>query len=182
TKVSAVELQPQQLGEFDKSGRRRPVPIEGAGYVMDVDVIIPAIGQAPDLSALNGDAPEVNRDATFKVSRNLATSRPGVFAAGDAVLGPATVIEAVAQGNKVAMAVDEYLQQGQPQSKEAWLAYRTVELTYNREDYAEAKRPEMPTQAPEARVKNFAEIELGFSEEVAQEEAKRCLRCDLEEY
>jgi hypothetical protein len=57
-----------------------------------------------------------------------------------------------------------------------------VELKYNREDYAEAKRPEMPTQAPEERVKNFAEIELGFSEEVAREEAKRCLRCDLEEY
>lgn len=182
TKVTGLELQPQELGEFDKSGRRRPVPIEGAGYVMDVDIVIPAIGQSPDLSCLNGDSPEVNRDSTFKVGRKLDTSRPGVFAAGDAVLGPATVIEAVAQGNKVAMAVDEYLQDGHPQSKEEWLAYRTVELTYNREEYAEAKRPEMPTQAPPERVKNFHEIELGFSEEIAREEAKRCLRCDLEEF
>lgn len=182
TNVTGLELQPQELGEFDKSGRRRPVPIEGAGYVMDVDIVIPAIGQSPDLSCLNGDSPEVNRDSTFKVGRKLDTSRPGVFAAGDAVLGPATVIEAVAQGNKVAMAVDEYLQDGHPQSKEEWLAYRTVELTYNREEYAEAKRPEMPTQAPAERIRNFKEIEFGFSEEVAQEEAKRCLRCDLEEF
>jgi len=181
-KVTGLGLQPQELGEFDKSGRRRPVPIEGSGYVMKVDIVIPAIGQAPDLSCLNGDRPEVNRDYTFKVGRKLETSRAGVFAAGDAVLGPATVIEAVAQGNKVAMAVDEYLREGHAQSKGDWLAYRTVELKYDREDYAEAKRPEMPTQASQERIKNFDQIELGFSEEVAREEAKRCLRCDLEEF
>jgi len=177
--VAALELQPQQLGEFDRSGRRRPIPIEGSEYVVDIDIVIPAIGQTPDLSCLNGDSPEVNRNYTFKVGRKLETSRPGVF---DAVLGPATVVEAVAQGNKVAMAVDEYLQNGQPQSKEDWLAYRTVELAHNLEDYAEAKRPEMPTQLPQKRINNFGEIELGFSEEVAREEAKRCLRCDLEEF
>jgi NADH-quinone oxidoreductase subunit F len=181
-KVIGVELQPQELGEFDKSGRRRPVPVPESGYVMDVDVVIPAIGQSPDLSSLNGDSPEVNRDQTFKVSRNLATSRPGIFAAGDAVLGPATVIEAVAQGNKAAMAVDEYLQNGAPQSKEGWLAYGTVELKYNREDYADAKRAEMTAQAAEKRIHNFGEIELGFGAKVAREEAKRCLRCDIEEF
>jgi NADH-quinone oxidoreductase subunit F len=181
-KVAGVELQPQELGEFDKSGRRRPVPVPESGYVMDMDIVIPAIGQSPDLSSLNGDSPEVNRDQTFKVSRNLTTSRPGIFAAGDAVLGPATVIEAVAQGNKVAMTVDEYLQNGTPQSKEAWLAYGTVELKYNREDYADAKRAEMPTQAPEKRIHNFGEIELGLKAKAAREEAKRCLRCDIEEF
>jgi NADPH-dependent glutamate synthase beta subunit-like oxidoreductase len=181
--VTGVELQPQQLGEFDKSGRRRPMPIEGSGYVMETDVIIPAIGQSPDLSSLNGDSPAVNRDQTFKVSRNLATSRPGIFAAGDAVLGPATVIQAVAQGNKVAMTVDDYLHGlagGQPQSKENWLAYQTVEGAWNPEDYALAKRPEMPTREPDERVRSFAEIELGLNEEAAQEECKRCLRCDLQ--
>jgi len=182
-KVTGVELQPQQLGEYDKSGRRRPVPIEGSGYVMEMDVIIPAIGQSPDLSSLNGDGPAVNRDQTFKVSKGLATSRPGIFAAGDAVLGPSTVIEAVAQGNKVAMSVDEYLHGiagGSPESKEDWLAYRTVEDAWNPEDYALAKRPEMPTQEPGERVRTFAEIELGLTEEVAREESKRCLRCDLQ--
>ena len=179
-KVTGLELQPQELGEFDRSGRRRPVPVEGAGYVMDADIVIPAIGQAPDLSPLNGDCPDANRNSTFKVDRKLATSRPGVFAAGDAVLGPATVIEAVSQGNKVALAVDQYLRHGKPESKEEWLAYRTVELTYNMEDYAEAKRPEMPVRPPQARAQSFDEVELGFAEKVACQEAKRCLRCDLD--
>jgi NADH-quinone oxidoreductase subunit F len=182
TEVTQLQMQPQQLGEFDSSGRRRPLPVEGAGYVMDVDIVILAIGQTPDLSALNGDAPEVNRNRTFKVSRTLQTSRSGLFAAGDAVLGPATVIEAVAQGNTVALAVDEYLQDGHPQSKEDWLAYGTVELKYNLEDYAKAQRPQMPTRAPQKRARSFDEIELGFAEKTACAEAKRCLRCDLEEF
>ncbi len=182
TNVTGLQLQPQELGEFDRSGRRRPMPVEGAGYVMDADVVILAIGQMPDLSALNGDAPQVNRNRTFKVSRSLQTSRPGVFAAGDAVLGPATVIEAVAQGNQAALAVDEYLQDGHPQSKADWLAYGSVERTYNMEDYAETKRAEMPVRAPEQRSRSFEEVELGFTEHAACVEAKRCLRCDLEEF
>jgi len=180
--VAALKVQPQELGEFDRSGRRRPQPIAGAEYGLEVDVVIVAIGQMPDLSPLNGDCPEANRNQTFKVSRKLETSRPGVFAAGDAVLGPSTVIEAVAQGNKVAQAVDAYLRNGKPESKEDWLAYRTVELTYDMEKYAEAKRPSMPTKPPEERIKDFAEVELGFAEQVACEEAKRCLRCDIEEF
>ena len=180
--VTGLEIQIQELGEYDSSGRRRPIPLEGSEYVMDVDIVIPAIGQMPDLSCLNGDSPEVNRNRTFKVGRKLDTSRPGVFAAGDAVLGPATVIEAVAQGNNVAVAVDAYLQDGRPESKEEWLAYREVELTYNMEDYADAKRAEMPTQTPKKRSKNFGEVELGLEAKVACAEAKRCLRCDLEEF
>jgi NADH-quinone oxidoreductase subunit F len=179
-KVTKLELQPQELGEYDKSGRRRPMPIEGSGYAMDIDIVIPAIGQSPDRSCLNGDSPEANRDGTFKVGRNLETSRPGLFAAGDDVLGPATVIEAVAQGNHAAMAVDAYLQDGAPQSKEAWLAYGLVEAAWNPEDYAQASRPEMPVQAPEKRIRNFGEVELGFAEKTARDEARRCLRCDLE--
>jgi pyruvate/2-oxoglutarate dehydrogenase complex dihydrolipoamide dehydrogenase (E3) component len=122
----------------------------------------------------------VNRDQTFKVNRELATSRPGVFAAGDVVLGPSTVIESVAQGNKVAMAVDAYLQNGNPQSKEKWLAYQTVEKAWNPEDFAEAKRQAMPVRDPQKRAGTFEEIELGFAEEAAKCEARRCLRCDLE--
>jgi NADH-quinone oxidoreductase subunit F len=180
TKVTGLELQPQELGEFDKSGRRRPVPIEGSGYVMDMDIVIPAIGQSPDRSCMNGDSPDANRDGTFKVGRELETSRPGVFAAGDAVLGPATVIQAVAQGNQAALTVDAYLQGGNPVSKEAWLAYRTQEAAWNPEDFASAKRPAMPVQAADRRGHNFGEVEQGFAAEVACNEAKRCLRCDLE--
>jgi NADH-quinone oxidoreductase subunit F len=180
TKVTGMELQPQELGEFDKSGRRRPVPVEGSGFVMDFDLVIPAIGQSPDRSCLNGDSPDANRDGTFKVGRKQETSRPGIFAAGDAVLGPATVIEAVAQGNQAAMAVDAYLQEGAPQSKEEWLSYRTLGAAWNAEEFADAKRPDMPVQEPEKRAHNFQEIECGFDKEVARQEARRCLRCDLE--
>jgi NADPH-dependent glutamate synthase beta subunit-like oxidoreductase len=179
-RVTGIELQPQELGEFDKSGRRRPVPVEGAGYVMKADIVIPAIGQSPDLSALNGDTPEVTRSRTFKVGHDLATSRPGVFAAGDAVLGPATVIEAVAQGNKVALSVDSFLQDGEPESKEVWLSYRLEPEAWDPEKYASAQRPQAPTKAPEKRIRDFGEIELGLSEDVARAEACRCLRCDLE--
>jgi len=91
------------------------------------------------------------------------------------------VIEAVAQGNKVAQAVDAYLQEGEPISKEKWLAYDTVPLTYKMEDYAEATRAAMPVQEPAARRTNWREVELGFSEMACREECKRCLRCDLEE-
>jgi NADPH-dependent glutamate synthase beta subunit-like oxidoreductase len=180
-KVEGLELIRQELGEFDESARRRPQPIEGSEFVLPVDVVITAIGQGSDTSCAAGCGVEFNRDTTIKVDRKLAATRPGVFAAGDAVLGPATVIEAVAQGNKVAQAMDEYLQGGEPLPKEGWLAYDEVPLTYNMEDYAEAKRVEMPVQEPEVRRTNWKEVELGLSETACREECKRCLRCDLEE-
>ncbi|MBC7234856.1 MAG: NADH-quinone oxidoreductase subunit NuoF [Chloroflexi bacterium] len=179
-KVEGLELIRQELGEFDSSARRRPFPIEGSEFILDVDVVIPAIGQGTDMECVNGCGVEFNRDSTIKVSRHLATDRPGVFAAGDAVLGPATVVEAVAQGNKVAQAVDEYLMAGEPEPKDGWLAYDTVDLSWTMEDYAEAPRAKMPVQNPETRRNNWQEIELGFSEQVCREDCKRCLRCDLD--
>ena len=78
------------------------------------------------------------------------------------------------------MAVDEYPQDGQPQCKEDWPAYRTVELTYEMKDYATAPRQVMPTRSPAERVTGFGEIALGFTKKAACAEAKRCLRCDIE--
>ena len=178
--VTGVECQAQELGPFDESGRRRPVPLEGSEFLIPAEVVIPAVGQGVDLSCLNGDAPETNRDSTFRVNEHLATSREGVFAAGDAVLGPATVIQAVAQGNQVALAVDAYLRGKPVVNARQMTPYRTAELTYKLEDYAEARRASMPMQEPAARAHNFNEVELGFAEEAAREEARRCLRCDLE--
>ncbi|MDI7274544.1 MAG: FAD-dependent oxidoreductase [Anaerolineae bacterium] len=178
--VTGVECQAQDLGPFDESGRRRPVPIEGSEFLIAAEVVIPAVGQGVDLSCLNGDAPETNRDSTFRVDGQLGTSREGVFAAGDAVLGPATVIEAVAQGNQAALAVDAYLR-GTELVNARWMTgYRTAELGYKLEDYAEAGRATMPMQEPAARAHNYDEVELGFAEETARNEARRCLRCDLE--
>jgi NADH-quinone oxidoreductase subunit F len=179
-KVEGIELVRQELGEFDASARRRPSPIEGSEFILDVDVVIPAIGQRTDIECAEGCGIGFNRDSTVKVTRQLGTDRPGVFAAGDVVLGPATVVEAVAQGNKAALAVDEYLTNGQQASKEEWLDYADIELSWTMEDYAETPRSRVPVQDPDVRRYNWQEVELGFSEQACREDCKRCLRCDLE--
>ncbi|MHB1296383.1 MAG: FAD-dependent oxidoreductase [Anaerolineae bacterium] len=179
--VEGVELVLQELGDFDESARRRPNPITGSEFVAPVDVVIQAIGQSTDVSCASDCGVNFNRNTTVVVGEDYLTSRKGVFAVGDAVLGPATVVEAVAQANKVAMAVDEYLQNGSVARKPGLQEYTTVPLAWNMEEYAQAHRPEMPVQEPAVRKANWSEVELGFAEQVCREECKRCLRCDIEE-
>lgn len=180
-KVTGVELLRQELGEFDTGGRRRPVPIAGSEFTLDVDVLIPAIGQEPDLAWMDGDSTiETGRGATLTVNDGLATPRAGVFAAGDAVLGPATVIQAVAQGNRVADTVDNYLRTGRSELVVVRPGYKVVEQQFDLEQYAEATRPQTWEIPIEERRGNFDEVELLFDKETIQEECKRCLRCDLE--
>ncbi|MCJ7737288.1 MAG: hypothetical protein MUQ10_08250, partial [Anaerolineae bacterium] len=105
---------------------------------------------------------------------------PGVFAAGDSAMGAATVVEAVDQGNKVAVAIDTYLRAGQLTNPVWEPPYQFPEQIFNLDDYADARRPHAPELEPEERLRTFEEVELGFSETVAREECKRCLRCDLE--
>ena len=184
--VTGIECQLQRLGEFDLSGRRRPVPIEESEYeesrfVLDADVLIVAIGQASDLEGLKGEG-ELSFDqrGALTVGDNLATTRSGVFAAGDLALGPATVVEAVAQGNRVAAAVDAFLS-GDPVERPKFIApYHEVEQAVNLEDYADARPPAIRRLSKEERIGNFLEVEAGLDELAAREEAKRCLRCDLE--
>jgi NADH-quinone oxidoreductase subunit F len=180
-RVTGVECLKHTLGEFDRSGRRRPVPLSESGFVIELDVLIPAIGQALDQSWIGEDTEiKLQRNATFAVNEALGTSRPGVFAAGDAVLGPATVIQAVAQGNAVARAVDHYLRTGETEKLITLPGYEVIEQPFNLEDYADAQRPEMPELPVEERQANFREVELGMDEGTIREECKRCLRCDLE--
>jgi NADH-quinone oxidoreductase subunit F len=186
-KVTGVECLRYELGQFDRSGRRRPVPLEGSEFVMGLDVLIPAIGQEPDLTCLDADMDactacgmDILRDSTMVVNRALATTRPGVFAAGDVVLGPATVIEAVAQGNEVARSVDNYLQSGTLDKEVIFPGYEAVEQLFDLEAYADAERPEMIETPVAARQGSFAEVEKTMPRTVIQEECKRCLRCDLE--
>ncbi|MCR4407900.1 MAG: FAD-dependent oxidoreductase [Anaerolineae bacterium] len=179
-KMTGVEVQNQLLGDFDRTGRRRPVPEEGSNFVIEADMLVPAIGQGIDLSWTDGSGVEANRDTTLVVNDALATTRPGVFAAGDAVSGPATVIQAVAQGNRVAVEVDYYLRTGKVEKIPVVPGYEVVEQQFNLEDYAEAKRPQMPELPVAERRGNFREVELGMDEDTIREECKRCLRCDLE--
>jgi NADH-quinone oxidoreductase subunit F len=177
--VTGVECLEHALGDFDRSARRRPVPISGSEFVIGLDMLIPAIGQSPEVSGLDGQV-ELQRNRTLAVDDALCTSRVGVFAAGDAVLGPATVVEAVAQGNAVARAVDHYLRTGRAEKLITLPGYEVVNQPFNLDDYADALPPEMPELSIEERRGNFREVELGLDEHAIQEECRRCLRCDLE--
>ncbi|MFN2155379.1 MAG: FAD-dependent oxidoreductase, partial [Anaerolineae bacterium] len=186
-KVTGVECLRYELGEFDRSGRRRPVPLEGSEFIMGLDVLIPAIGQEPDLACLDADMDacsacgmDILRDSTMVVNRALATTRPGVFAAGDVVLGPATVIEAVAQGNEVARSVDNYLRSGALDKEVIFPGYEAVEQLFDLDQYADAERPETIEIPVAARNGSFDEVEKTMPGVVIREECKRCLRCDLE--
>ena len=106
-KVNKIVIQRMKPGEFDRSGRRRPIVIANSEFEVRVDNVIVAIGQQVDekISIL-----QTNKNGTLKVDKDtLETSIPGIFAGGDCVLGPATVIEAISHGHKAAIAIDKYL-------------------------------------------------------------------------
>jgi len=110
-RVRGMECIRMELGKPDASGRRRPVPIKGSEFFIEADVIVPAISQEPDLSFLHeGHGLKISRWNSFEVDpQTLQTNRPGIFAGGDAVTGPATVIEAIAAGHKAAQSIDQYI-------------------------------------------------------------------------
>jgi NADH-quinone oxidoreductase subunit F len=178
--VTGVRLVRQRLGDFDDSARRKPVAMEGESFTLPLDFIIPAIGQTPDLSWMKPEQLSVTRGKTFVVNEAFVTSRPGVFAAGDAVTGPATIVQAIAHGNLVAVAVDEWLRTGQVSKPRFVTPRHDVAPMHNFDDFSSAHRPPSPKLDIAQREGNFREVELGLDEAAAQAEAKRCLRCDLE--
>jgi len=178
--VTALEIQPQRLSEFDATGRRRPVPVKTGPQTLAVDMVIPAIGQEPDKACVLEAGLETNRDSTLKVGDSLATTRAGVFAAGDAVSGPASVIEAVAQGNRAAREVDLYLSTGTLSKAAIPLETRLPPLTWNMEEHSETPRLLTALSPVAERAGSFAEVELPAQEAQIRAECRRCLRCDLE--
>jgi heterodisulfide reductase subunit A len=181
-KVEKMELIRMQLGEPDSSGRRRPVPIEGSNFKVDVDSVILAIGQVPDSEVFGKFGIKLNRDGTVYVNpRTLETSRKGVFAGGDAVTGPSTIVEAIALGRKAAYYISEYLKKGSlddvnfPSSlptvdKRRVLERRKVEVI------PRVKIKELPV---EERISNFEEVELPLTEEEVKKDSGRCLDCAI---
>ncbi len=178
-RVTGVRLQRQSLGDFDSSGRRRPVSIPGSEYDMPCDILVPAIGQ---ITWVNDESVGMQRTKSFSIGEGFDIDVQGVFAAGDAVMGPATVVQAVAHGNQVALAVDNWINTG----KLGGVYYRPerhdISQLFNIGNYADSRRPEDKMLRPEERISrhDFAEVEMGMDESVMQEECKRCLRCDLE--
>jgi NADH-quinone oxidoreductase subunit F len=171
---------------MDSGGRRRPVPITGSEFDVEADTVIAAVGQAPDLSFLPTDsALERTRWETLMVDSNtLATNVEGIFAGGDFASGPGMVIEAIAAGRRGAIAIDKYLRGDTSPvhlyDVEADTVEEIIPAEEAEEEWEEKPRLEVPVLPAQKRKQSFEEIELGFSEEQAREEAKRCLRCDLE--
>jgi NADPH-dependent glutamate synthase beta subunit-like oxidoreductase len=109
SKLVAIECMRMELGEPDEGGRRRPIPIKGSEFTIEQDTMILAIGESPDPSILPKGI-EVNRQNTIAVNpTTLETSLPGIFAGGDAVSGPATIIEAIVAGTRVALSIDDHI-------------------------------------------------------------------------
>ena len=181
-KVTGLECLKTELGPPDASGRRRPVPIEGSEFVISCDTIIPAIGQKADTSWAD-QVPDMNwsRRNTLEVSpQAMQTSVPHIFAGGDAVSGPATVVEAVAAGHQAAKGIHQYLR-GIPfeDAEEAQDKMASSEPDWQEipSDCIPRKRAALPHLKPDQRARSFDEAATGFTEEQALEEASRCLNC-----
>jgi NADPH-dependent glutamate synthase beta subunit-like oxidoreductase len=172
-----VECIRMQLGSIDASGRRRPEPIEGSEFKMIFDNVIEAIGQQPDIPEQFGLP--VGQGNTIVVDEDtLATGKKGIYAGGDVVSGPASVIEAIAQGRQAAISIDKYL--GGSGEIDQTLVPPEKELP-PLEESEEQRRPDITMLPVSQRIKDFTEVEVCYSREDAIEEANRCLRCDLEE-
>jgi NADH-quinone oxidoreductase subunit F len=183
-KVTGVECMKMRLGDVDESGRRRPIPIEGSEFVVELDTVIIAISEKPDISFLEGvEGLEFTKWNTVKVDpETYATGIEGIFAGGDVVTGPNVIIYAMGAGKVVADLIDKYLQ-GQQVVRDYTVTrpsmyVEPVELT--EEEVAEAGRPGMSCRPMSERICSFEEVELGLTEDEAVREARRCLRCDLE--
>jgi len=182
--VKGIECIKMELGEIDRSGRRRPVPIEGSEFTMEIDTLMPAIGQRPGLIvAETDDRIKTTKSSTIQVDpETLCAGADGIFAGGDVVSGPNAVTAAMAHGKVAAKMIHKYIQE-QPLEQEykvtrSAIRVEAVELTDK--EIEELQKPAMPMLDPQERSEGFKEVELGFTEEMAIKEAKRCLRCDLE--
>jgi NADPH-dependent glutamate synthase beta subunit-like oxidoreductase len=183
-KIATIECIRTKPGDIDASGRRRPIPVKGSEFMLTVDTLILAIGQQPDMSFLNSEIElNVSKWNTLEVNlETLQTNEEGIFAGGDVVTGPGAVTEAIGQGKIAAQMIMKYLQ-GQAVERTYTVtrpAIRVEAVELSEEELESLRRPQMPVLSPAERLNSFKEVELGFTETQAIQEARRCLRCDLE--
>lgn len=163
-------------GPRDDSGRPRPIPVAGSEFSISCNTVIMAVGQRADAGMLR--LPE-NRSGAAMVDPELATPVPGIFAAGDAVTGPKTIIDAIAQGRTVSAAIDRYLGGDG----------RIDPVTFSPEQSGLPEEKPMGTKRPKPRMlplklrkRAFDPVESGYDQETAVSEAERCLACDIRRY
>ncbi len=181
--VKRMECRRMALGDFDSSGRKRPAIFAGSEFEVDVDLVITAIGQVPDTDCFRKNGFRFGSNGLFLVDADsLATGTTKVFAGGDNVRGPASAVEAIADGQKAAKAIDKLLG-GDGELPNAYRdRLKKLKVSYDEESYAkETRRAEMPKIPLADRFHNFKEVETGYTIRLAVEEAKRCLHCFREE-
>jgi NADPH-dependent glutamate synthase beta subunit-like oxidoreductase len=183
-KVVGVECMRMELAEPDESGRRRPVPVEGSQFMIELDTLLVAVGEQPDTLFLGrGHAIEVStRDKTIVCQETLVTSLPGVFAGGDAVTGPDTVLEAMAAGKLAAEMIEKHIR-GEPLVREFGLLRPPTyvpPVPVPQDEMEAAQRALIQCISADQRRTTFAEVDRTLSEDEAVREARRCVRCDLQ--
>jgi NADPH-dependent glutamate synthase beta subunit-like oxidoreductase/NAD-dependent dihydropyrimidine dehydrogenase PreA subunit len=179
-RVSALKCVRMKLGEPDPSGRRRPVPIPGSEFLLDVDMVVEAIGQSPDLALLGQDhSYALTRQGTFDVDHvSSMTSRPGVFAAGDAITQPVSVIDAIGSAKRATAGIDAYLRGVTMQASAAVAGEEPLsQRELLPEELTLKPRHSSPTVSVAQRLGSYDEVELGYDAETAVAEASRCLAC-----
>lgn len=184
--LKSIECIEMELGEPDSSGRRRPVPKKGSEFTLECDFVISAIGQEADLKGIedgdSGEEIELSKWHTIIADEgSFNTNRPGVFAGGDVVTGPADAIDAIAAGRMAAFAIQRYIETGHYERLKPVFASRRDNLkTFTAEDISDVpatERQTMPEMDPQERIRTFQEVELGLSEEQVKFEACRCVEC-----
>jgi len=179
-RVSGVELCRMELGEFDRSGRKKPRAIKGKKLKIKADTVISAVSQEAELEFL--DNCDVHTDGSrIRVDRLQGTDHPRVFAGGDVVTGPAMVIDAIRAGQEAARSIDEFLraEKGEP----AWAPPPEEEIEIPpvvEEETIECPQTHMPELSARSRRRDFREVEKGYTRKMALVEACRCMRCDAE--
>jgi len=176
-KLVGVKCRPMTLGDYDSSGRRRPVAGRNADFVVECDQVIAAIGQWLDSEPLfDGVAVATTRKGWLETDKDGRTSVDWIFAGGDAVTGPASVVAAIGAGEKAAVSIDAHLTGA---NHAFWRRDIEVDTAFDPDaDPEETPRAGVPELAANVRVGGFDEVELSWAAEVAVAEARRCLRCD----
>jgi len=167
------------LGEPDTGGRKRPIPLPGSEFTLAADNVLVAVGQSPELGLLARDGIKISQKGTIKVDEGtMLTNVPWVFAGGDAIASGGTLVQAIAHGRRAALSIHSYLRGERFQSPVA--PEPIEELSPARTSLIKREvRQRMPMLPVAPRIKDFSEVELGFPEEQAVREARRCLNCGV---
>jgi NADH-quinone oxidoreductase subunit F len=177
--VTGIEFLKAELGKAELDGRRRPVPIQGSETTIECDMVIAAIGQVPSVEAVGRcDGLEITDWGTVKVDPlTFKTGADKIFAGGDCVTGPSSVIEAIAAGQKAAVRIDKMLGGRAELPPDTGFSLRRPDETVS-QPLERVQQKNIPLSH---RKRGFAEVVLGLDRTEAIAEAGRCLRCDLEE-